>query len=272
MDDELRKAAGTAVDVWDDTGTRHEDVVNAMNDLRKVLAKNANAAPEQEPVAWTYPTELEEIKKDVNEGFMWWEKQNAANIPLYTRPMPDNVTKVAMQKVMARLAYLLDEDQFADIEGIVQSAGVEPPIAAPDSSLAPQIESLIAEYWDIAYEEGKTGISQGDLANQVLGRIRNALIAWSQRAAPQDQDAKDAADIFWDYEDGEYCVRSIQEICENACDRGAENGAVLRVNQAKSLPHIFLRLIVPENPDDSVDYITISESEAIATMQQEQKP
>ena len=51
MDSELRKAAGTAVDVWDDTGTRHEDVVNAMNDLRKVLAKNANAAPEQEPVA-----------------------------------------------------------------------------------------------------------------------------------------------------------------------------------------------------------------------------
>lgn len=144
--------------------------------------------------------------------------------------------------------------------------------AAPDSSLAPLIESLIGEYWDIAHEEGKTGISHGDLANQVLGRIRNALIAWSQRAAPQDQDAKDAADIFWDYEDGEYCVRSIQEICENACDRGAENGAVLRVNQAKSLPHIFLRLIVPENPDDSVDYITISESEAIATMQQEQKP
>ena len=49
MDDELRKAAGTAVDVWDDTGTRHEDVVNAMNDLRKVLANNANVAPD----AWT---------------------------------------------------------------------------------------------------------------------------------------------------------------------------------------------------------------------------
>ena len=49
MDDELRKAAGTAVDVWDDTGTRHEDVVNAMNDLRKVLAKNANAAPQDDP-------------------------------------------------------------------------------------------------------------------------------------------------------------------------------------------------------------------------------
>ena len=47
--DELRKAAGTAVDVWDDTGTRHEDVVNAMNDLRKVLANNSNAAPVPAP-------------------------------------------------------------------------------------------------------------------------------------------------------------------------------------------------------------------------------
>ena len=53
--DELRKAAGTAVDVWDDTGTRHEDVVNAMNDLRKVLAKkNASAAP-QDQVLKTLP-------------------------------------------------------------------------------------------------------------------------------------------------------------------------------------------------------------------------
>lgn len=170
MDDELRKAAGTAVDVWDDTGTRHEDVVNAMNDLRKVLAKNANAAPE--------------FSVGVDTG------------------SADGTSVVVAQKM-------------------------------PDGA----IKIIHSQYYP----------------------------------APQDQ-AKDAADIFWDYEDGEYCVRSIQEICENACDRGAENGAVLRVNQAKSLPHIFLRLIVPENPDDSVDYITISESEAIATMQQEQKP
>jgi len=112
-----------------------------------------------------------------------------------------------------------------------------------------------------------------DATDEEISQINEAIaILDAELAAPQDQDAKDAADIFWDYEDGEYCVRSIQEICENACDRGAENGAVLRVNQAKFLPHIFLRLIVPENPDDSVDYITISESEAIAAMQQEQKP
>ena len=42
----------------------------------------------------------------------------------------DNALKIAMQKVMARLADLLDEDQFADIEGIVQGAGVEPPVAS----------------------------------------------------------------------------------------------------------------------------------------------
>lgn len=60
--DELRKAAGTAVDVWDDTGTRHEDVVNAMNDLRKVLAKNANAAPQDQDA------KLDEIRKTLKLG------------------------------------------------------------------------------------------------------------------------------------------------------------------------------------------------------------
>ena len=182
--DELRKAAGTAVDVWDDTGTRHEDVVNAMNDLRKVLAKNANAAPQQ-------TVSVGEINEAWKVFRVWF---------------------------------------------------------------------------------GNTDWTVADAANYRIIFGHGYNFGAARNAAPQDQDAKDAADIFWDYEDGEYCVRSIQEICENACDRGAENGAVLRVNQAKSLPHIFLRLIVPENPDDSVDYITISESEAIAAMQQEQKP
>lgn len=70
MDDELRKAAGTAVDVWDDTGTRHEDVVNAMNDLRKVLANSANAAPEQEPMA-NRPSEAERRSLVTECGLEW---------------------------------------------------------------------------------------------------------------------------------------------------------------------------------------------------------
>lgn len=35
----------------------------------------------------------------------------------------------AMQKMMARLTELLDEDKFAEVEAIANSAGVEPPIA-----------------------------------------------------------------------------------------------------------------------------------------------
>ena len=87
MDDELRKAAGTAVDVWDDTGTRHEDVVNAMNDLRKVLAKNANAAPEQEPVG-----EVVEYIFGKHEGIRFSVFPAGYSLPigtnLYTHPMP----------------------------------------------------------------------------------------------------------------------------------------------------------------------------------------
>ena len=38
-----------------------------------------------------------------------------------------------------------------------------------------QIEELLAQYWDCAFEEGKTGISQGDKANLILHGIRVAI-------------------------------------------------------------------------------------------------
>lgn len=37
-----------------------------------------------------------------------------------------------MQTIMARLTSLLDEDQFAEIEGLVKSVGVEPPVASKE--------------------------------------------------------------------------------------------------------------------------------------------
>lgn len=43
----------------------------------------------------------------------------------------------AMQKIMARLADLLDEDQFGNIESIVTEAGVEPP--EPAAQAAPAV-------------------------------------------------------------------------------------------------------------------------------------
>ncbi|WP_239666556.1 hypothetical protein [Burkholderia multivorans] len=42
----------------------------------------------------------------------------------------NHVLRRALQRVMARLTSLLDEDQFADIESIVKDAGVEPPAQA----------------------------------------------------------------------------------------------------------------------------------------------
>lgn len=42
-----------------------------------------------------------------------------------------------MQKLMARLAALLDEDQFAECEAIVTAAGVEPP-SEPVSAWVPE--------------------------------------------------------------------------------------------------------------------------------------
>jgi hypothetical protein len=61
----------------------------------------------------------------------------------------------AMQKIMARLTELLDEDQFANIESIAKEAGVEPPTAsaadvAPidddDADIAPTPESERAAF------------------------------------------------------------------------------------------------------------------------------
>ena len=36
-----------------------------------------------------------------------------------------------------------------------------------------EFETLLARYWDLAYLEGKSGISQGDKANEVLSALRN---------------------------------------------------------------------------------------------------
>jgi hypothetical protein len=58
-----------------------------------------------------------------------------------------------MQKIMARLAELLDEDQFANIESIVKGVGVEPPEqrAAPIGKVLSDAEMFDAKM------DGKSG-------------------------------------------------------------------------------------------------------------------
>jgi ribosomal protein L12E/L44/L45/RPP1/RPP2 len=50
-----------------------------------------------------------------------------------------------MQKIMARLAELLDEDQFANIESIVKGVGVEPPEQRAATLSPQQIEEIMEQ-------------------------------------------------------------------------------------------------------------------------------
>ena len=42
-----------------------------------------------------------------------------------------------------------------------------------------ELEQLLDDYWELAYEEGRLQISNGDAANEVLHKIREA---WNRRA------------------------------------------------------------------------------------------
>ncbi|WVS23945.1 hypothetical protein QkW1_22 [Ralstonia phage QkW1] len=53
----------------------------------------------------------------------------------------------AMQKMMARLTELLDEDKFAEVEAIAKSAGVEPPIAAQQQAEPALVQMRMRPMW-----------------------------------------------------------------------------------------------------------------------------
>lgn len=91
----------------------------------------------------------------------------------------------AMQKVMARLTNLLDEDQFGNIESIVEEAGVTPPQPAEQPSTSPAVleaELIAALRWaiDEAHAQKLAGIS-GPLS-RILAR------AQGEQAAPEGEE------------------------------------------------------------------------------------
>lgn len=77
--------------------------------------------------------------RDYTFGLEAWQARAALAAPAAPQAGEDAASQVehldvenhrlrrAMQKIMARLADLLDEDQFGNIESIVTEAGVEPP-------------------------------------------------------------------------------------------------------------------------------------------------
>lgn len=77
------------------------------------------------------------------ESFAYRKDRDHDFAMLNAHPAPSAAPERAMQKLMARLSDLLDEDQFAECEAIVTAAGVEPPApsAAPAWVPVPMLDS-----------------------------------------------------------------------------------------------------------------------------------
>lgn len=50
--------------------------------------------------------------------------------------------------------------------------------------MSKEFENLLGQYWDLAYLEGKSGVSQGDKANEVLHALKNL----AEQPAQQEQE------------------------------------------------------------------------------------
>ena len=96
------------------------------------------AAPVQAPLFWYRPCSNGMYEGPIhNAQIEDVRKQSGAWVPLVSAisfPPAAPVQKPVVWRIMARLADLLDEDQFNEIEGMVTSAGYTPPatqLAAP---------------------------------------------------------------------------------------------------------------------------------------------
>lgn len=132
-----------------------------QEEFQFLLSKlHAPVADERKPVGYVHPDTLAQLAFPmtpyrevplyrVHRPHVEFEaKRPAGLVPIYTAPpaalasapvaedakdqiehldMDNHRLRRAMQKLMARLADLLDEDQFANCESIVTAAGVEPP-------------------------------------------------------------------------------------------------------------------------------------------------
>ena len=95
------------------------------------------AAPVQAPLFWYRPCSNGMYEGPIhNAQIEDVRKQSGAWVPLVSAISSLPATPVqepVVWRIMARLADLLDEDQFNEIEGMVTSAGYKPPAAQPES-------------------------------------------------------------------------------------------------------------------------------------------
>jgi len=129
-----------------------------------------------QPVFWYRQRSDGGLEGPIHDGAIEQvRKDSGAWKPLYAAPV------AAVRKAMARLADLLDEDKFMEIEGIFTSAGFTPPVAAqaskPLSDAAddgwhqtPAVKSVLAERQRQVNKEGWSELHDDEHAYGELSR------------------------------------------------------------------------------------------------------
>lgn len=97
-----------------------------------------------------------------------------------TLERPAQQQEPVLRRIMQRLADLLDEDHFAEIESIVAGAGVTPP--AQRKPLTDEREAFEA-HWYTKYHSGS--VSARSDGSYVHPHVQRAWEAWLARAAQE---------------------------------------------------------------------------------------
>ncbi|WP_341799813.1 hypothetical protein [Klebsiella michiganensis] len=137
------------------------------------LARMALAAMDSEPVA---TLDVQSRRPDGNKFALVFSSA-AHKLPDDVYFLYRHAQQSVVQKIMARLAYLLDEDQFHNIESMVLAAATQPAAAVPDDVLD-ALQKVARIHLDLNDFDGdRRGIAD------CLGDAEEALIEVVKRRA-----------------------------------------------------------------------------------------
>lgn len=162
-----------------------------------------------------------------------------AKVQIEYLDMDNHRLRRALQKLMARLTDLLDEDQFANCESIVTAAGVEPPASTPVAGEAKNYPGdNVAERLD-KMADGQPPGSQAQSDLYAAATIWRKHIA--HRAAPQASAVAGEA-VTWEAVRQELAIflmgatgRSSKE-WHRPLDNASEGGALARMRACLAAP------------------------------------
>jgi hypothetical protein len=111
-----------------------------------------------------------------------WHYEARALCPPAAQPAP--VQEPVIQRIMARLAYLLDDDKFNEIEGMVLSAGYSPPAAQPSAPLTEdQCRAGFEAWWSSAPDEPEDAARTYELTDESMSELTKECVWMGWQAA-----------------------------------------------------------------------------------------